>query len=129
MSVRILIDMNLSPDWAPVLQRHGWSAVHWSTVGDPRATDRTIMDWALANAHIVFTHDLDFGTMLALTHAKGPSVLQVRAQNVLPDHLESVVIAALKQHDGDLAAGALIVVDESACRVRVLPILPDNPKQ
>ncbi len=25
----------------PVLQRHGWAAVHCSTLGDPRATDRT----------------------------------------------------------------------------------------
>ena len=64
MSVNVLIDMNLSPDWVPVLQRHGWPAVHWSTVGDPRASDRTIMDWAVANGSIVFTHDLDFGTML-----------------------------------------------------------------
>jgi predicted nuclease of predicted toxin-antitoxin system len=122
MSVKVLIDMNLSPDWVPILLRHGWPAIHWSTVGDPRATDRTIMDWALANGHIVFTHDLDFGTMLALTHAAGPSVLQVRAQDVLPDHLEGVVIAALRQHDADLAAGALVVVDESKCRVRVLPL-------
>jgi predicted nuclease of predicted toxin-antitoxin system len=114
--------MNLSPDWVPVLQRHGWQAAHWSTVGDPRATDRTIMDWALANGYIVFTHDLDFGTMLALTHARGPSVLQVRADDVLPDRLETIVIAALRQHDADLAAGALVVVDETRYRVRVLPI-------
>ncbi len=122
MSVQVLIDMNLSPDWVAVLQRHGWSAVHWSTVGDPRATDRTILDWAVANGYIVFTHDLDFGTMLALTHAAGPSVLQVRGQDVLPDHLEDVVIAALRQHDADLASSSLVVVDENKCRVRVLPI-------
>jgi predicted nuclease of predicted toxin-antitoxin system len=122
MTVRILIDMNLSPEWVPVLQRHGWTAVHWATVGDPRATDRTIMDWAVANGYIVFTHDLDFGTTLALTHATGPSVLQVRAADVLPGHLEGVVIAALRQHDADLASGALVVVDESRYRIRVLPI-------
>ncbi len=121
MSVKVLIDMNLSPDWVPFLHGQGWSAVHWSTVGDPRATDRTIMDWAVANRHIVFTHDLDFGTALALTHAVGPSVLQVRGQDVLPDHLGSLVIAALRQHDADLASGALVVVDESKCRVRILP--------
>ena len=67
--------------------------------------DRTIMDWCVANGYIVFTHDLDFGTMLALTHAAGPSVLQVRAIDVLPDHLEGVVIGALKQHEADLASG------------------------
>jgi predicted nuclease of predicted toxin-antitoxin system len=122
MSVKIVIDMSLSPDWVSALHRHGWPAVHWSAVGDPRATDLTIRDWALANGHVIFTHDLDFGTILALTHASGPSVIQVRAQDVLPDHLEGVVIAALRQHDGDLAAGALVVVEESKCRVRVLPI-------
>ncbi len=60
--------------------------------------------------------------MLALTHATGPSVLKVRAEDVLPDHLEGVVVVALKQHDADLASGALIVVDERKSRVRVLPI-------
>jgi predicted nuclease of predicted toxin-antitoxin system len=122
MSIKILIDMNLSPDWATVLERHGWPSLHWSTAGNPRASDRTIMDWALANGYVVFTHDLDFGTMLALTHAGGPRVIQIRAQDVLPDHLEGIVIAALRQHDGDLASGALIVVDESRFRARVLPI-------
>jgi hypothetical protein len=32
------------------------------------------MAWARANGHVVFTHDLDFGTTLALTHAADPSV-------------------------------------------------------
>src|SRR5947209_937682 len=31
MSVKVLIDMNLSPDWVAVLQRHGWPAIHWGT--------------------------------------------------------------------------------------------------
>jgi predicted nuclease of predicted toxin-antitoxin system len=122
MSVRIVIDMNLSPNWAPLLQQHGWPAVHWSTVGDSRAADREIMVWALANEHVVFTHDLDFGTALALTHAAGPSVLQIRGQDVLSDHLGALVIAALRQHDSDLAAGALLVIDSNRCRIRILPL-------
>ncbi len=122
MRPALLIDMNLSPEWVATLQRHGWEAVHWSNVGNPRASDKDIMDWAVAHQHIVFTHDLDFGTMLALTHEAGPSVIQVRAENVLPDHLEGPVIAALNQHESDLSSGALVVVDESRSRVRVLPI-------
>lgn len=122
MSIQILIDMNLSPDWVPVLTAAGWPAVHWSSVGNQRASDRDIMDWALANHHVVFTHDLDFGTMLALTHSAGPSVLQVRGHDVLPDHMKLFVLAALQQHESDLAAGALVVVDERKRRVRILPI-------
>ncbi|HQG49063.1 MAG TPA: DUF5615 family PIN-like protein [Sedimentisphaerales bacterium] len=122
MSIKILIDMNLSPAWAQLLQDAGWSVTHWSTVGDSKATDRAIMEWAEANGYIVFTHDLDFGTILALTHKTGPSVLQVRGQDVLPDHMGNLVIAAIGQHESDLESGALVVVDESKNRVRILPI-------
>ena len=80
------------------------------------------MEWAAEQGHVVFTHDLDFGTMLALSYATGPSVLQVRAQDVLPDTLGNVVVTALNQHDADLASGALVVVTQSKTRVRVLPI-------
>ena len=80
------------------------------------------MEWAAEHGHVVFTHDLDFGTMLALSHATGPSVLQVRAQDVLPDTLGEVVAAALSQHNADLASGALVIVTQSNTRVRVLPI-------
>ena len=122
MMLKLLVDMNLSPEWAPALRKHGWQAVHWSTVGDARASDKDIMDWAVAHQYVVFTHDLDFGTMLALSHEAGPSVLQIRTEDTLPDHLEGSVIAALNQHEADLSTGALVVVDESRSRVRVLPI-------
>lgn len=122
MSVQLVIDMNLSPEWVTELTNHGWPAIHWSTVGDPAAEDAVIMAWALTNGYVVFSHDLDFGTMLALTHATGPSVLQVRGQNNLPEDIGPVVVAALRQHDAALAAGALVVVDLKKSRVRVLPL-------
>jgi predicted nuclease of predicted toxin-antitoxin system len=62
--MKILIDMNLTPLWVDVLARHGWQAIHWSTIGDPRAKDSEIMNWALANGYIIFTHDLGFGAIL-----------------------------------------------------------------
>lgn len=122
MSVQLVIDMNLSEEWVGELASQGWTAVHWSKVGDPSAEDTVIMAWASANGYVVFTHDLDYGTMLALTHAAGPSVLQVRGQYVLPEDIGPIVIAALRQHDAELAAGALVVVELKKCRVRVLPI-------
>lgn len=122
MTVKFVVDMNLSPEWVAELTEHGWPAVHWSTVGDPRAEDSAIMAWAIEAGHVVFTHDLDFGTALALTHAAGPSVLQVRTQNVLPEHMGPLVISAIRQHEDALARGALVVVEEKKSRVRVLPL-------
>jgi predicted nuclease of predicted toxin-antitoxin system len=122
MSLKLLVDMNLTPEWAAVFKRQGWSAIHWSELGDPRATDRVIMDWALANQYVIFTHDLDFGAMLAITQAAGPSIIQVRAQDVLPEHLEGIVVPVLRQYEPQLEAGALIVVDENKARLRILPL-------
>jgi predicted nuclease of predicted toxin-antitoxin system len=90
-------------------------------VGPANADDSTIMAWAKGAGYVVFTHDLDFGTILALTHAVGPSVLQIRTQDVLPDTAGAQVVAALAQHDAELAAGAIVVIDQARMRVRVLP--------
>jgi predicted nuclease of predicted toxin-antitoxin system len=122
MSLRIVVDMNLSVEWIPLLEQAGWTAVHWSAIGDPRADDATIMAWASAHGHAIFTHDLDFGTALALTHAGEPSVIQVRAQRVLPEHIGTMLLASLKQYERELAAGALVVVEPAKSRVRVLPL-------
>jgi predicted nuclease of predicted toxin-antitoxin system len=80
------------------------------------------MAWATENGLTVFTHDLDFGTALALTEATGPSVVQVRGPYVLPEDIGPIVIATLRQHDAALSAGALAVIDPAKVRVRLLPL-------
>jgi predicted nuclease of predicted toxin-antitoxin system len=104
-----------------LLEQAGWSAVHWSSVGAATAEDQELMTWARDHKHIVFTHDLDFGSALALTHASDPSVIQLRGQKVLPEHVGPLVTAALRQYEAELDAGALIVIEESINRVRILP--------
>jgi predicted nuclease of predicted toxin-antitoxin system len=120
--MKILLDMNLSPEWCDVLARHGWETVHWSAVGDPRAPDSTLMSWARAHGYVVLTHDLDFGTLLAVTRAEAPSVVQIRTQDVLPAHAERLFLGALRQFEQLLEGGALVVVEEARARARVLPL-------
>jgi predicted nuclease of predicted toxin-antitoxin system len=120
--MKILVDMNLSPEWVDALNQEGFEALHWSSVGKPDADDEEILEWCLRHDWIVFTNDLDFGHILALTQAGGPSVLQTRAQDLLPENLDQIVFAALRQNADALQAGALVVVDEGSLRVRILPI-------
>jgi predicted nuclease of predicted toxin-antitoxin system len=120
--VKLVVDMNLPPAWVPVLEAAGHTAVHWSAVGDPRATDTVVMGWARANGCVVFTHDLDFGALLAITAQVGPSVIQMRTNDVTPDAQAGNLLAALQRFAGPLADGALISLDEARARVRVLPI-------
>ena len=119
---RLLVDMNLSPGWIPLLLAAGHEAVHWSEVGDLRAPDTALMQWAMANGYAVFTHDLDFGTMLALNGADGPSVLQVRCLNVMPEAIGPLVLSVIRFYEAEIEQGALVVADERRERVRILPL-------
>jgi len=120
--MRILIDMNLSPEWVSVLGKAGWEAVHWSRIGQSDAPDHEIMRYARSKGYVIFTHDLDFGTILATTKADFPSVIQVRSQDVTPDHLGRLVISALHQFKKHLQDGALVTIDQKRLRARILPM-------
>jgi predicted nuclease of predicted toxin-antitoxin system len=120
--MKILVDMNLSPAWAEFLTEAGFQAMHWSTVGSPDASDVELMRWAAVNGHILMTADLDFGAILAATQGTAPSVLQVRSDVLTTRAIGAAVIAALHQTQEDLLAGALISVDASRSRLRILPL-------
>ena len=42
--MKIFIDMNLTSDWVGIFAKHGIRAVHWSSVGDPKAEDTELID-------------------------------------------------------------------------------------
>jgi predicted nuclease of predicted toxin-antitoxin system len=120
--MKILVDMNLSPLWIPFLGQHGFEAVHWSEVGAATARDEEIMDYARTGKFVIFTHDLDFGTLLATLRIGGPSVIQIRAQDVLPTAIGHQVVSSLKETRAHLDTGALVSIDPMQYRIRLLPI-------
>lgn len=106
--MKLLVDMNLSPTWCSLLEAEGWEAVHWSAVGNPAAPDNEVMHWARSNGQVVLTHDLDFSAILAATEATGPSVIQVRTQDVRPSSLGPRLIVWLRQYTTQLETGAIV---------------------
>ncbi len=120
--MRNLVDVNLSPAWVEALRGHGFDAVHWRDVGNLRAPDTEILRWANDAGRVVLTHDLDFGTLLALTAGSGPSTVQVRTQDVMPNAIAAMVVTAITMHAEALSRGALVTIDELRARVRMLPI-------
>jgi predicted nuclease of predicted toxin-antitoxin system len=121
--MKLLLDMNLSPELVPLLKEYGLTALHWSDIGWHSAPDSEIMAYARANEYIVFTHDLDFGAILAATNANCPSVIQIRTQNVTPEGLVLMVISAINQFKKHLEKGAIITIDQKKSRARILPLL------
>jgi len=99
--VKLLIDMNLSPRWVERVSAASLPAVHWSSVGRVDAPDAEIM---------------------AATHGTKPSVVQIRSENLSPTSIGDTLIAALQQMAPELAAGALLTIDPSQTRLRLLPL-------
>ncbi len=91
-------------------------------MGDIRAVDPLIMQYARDNGYIVFTHDLDFGAMLAATGASSPSVIQIRVQDVSPQSLAPRFFKVIDQFKPQLTQGALVIIDARKNRVRILPL-------
>ncbi len=120
--MKLVFDMNLTPNWVTWLSDRGIDAVHWDSIGEREAPDEEIMTWAASESRIVVTNDLDFGQILALTHAKGPSVVLIRGPKVLPSQVGDVVVRVFATYAQELEQGALIVIDEVRQRVRLLPL-------
>jgi predicted nuclease of predicted toxin-antitoxin system len=120
--VKLLVDMNLSPSWVDRLARHGFEAVHWSTIGAATAPDVEILVWANEHGFVLITNDLDFSAILAASAGASPSVVQIRTQDLLSDVVVSIVAKALDAHGEDIERGALLSIDEAGRRVRVLPL-------
>ncbi|MEM1326042.1 MAG: DUF5615 family PIN-like protein [Bacteroidota bacterium] len=120
----LLIDMNLSPSWVTFLADHQIESTHWSTIGAANAPDHEIMAYAKRENYIVFTHDLDFGTILAATNADAPSVIQLRTKDVSPEAMGELVCQTIKKYTPNLETGCLLTIDLYHSRVRILPIRP-----
>jgi predicted nuclease of predicted toxin-antitoxin system len=119
--MKFLIDMNLSPAWVRILSAKGYKSFHWSDVGPKNADDAIIFEYALDNGCTILTLDVDFGTLLALSHSKLPSVIQIRREDVDPLNLHAALFEILSTYSNEIEQGALIVLDEKKIRIRMLP--------
>jgi predicted nuclease of predicted toxin-antitoxin system len=124
--MKLLLDMNLSPRWVELLNKAGFEAVHWSTIGSGSAADVEIMTFARQEGYVVLTHDLDFGAILAATRGQKPSVVQLRSENLTIEVIGQLVIDALHEIATDLEEGALVTIDPGRTRVRVLPLIRND---
>jgi predicted nuclease of predicted toxin-antitoxin system len=92
------------------------------STGAATAPDVEIQKWANEQQFVVITNDLDFSSILADSAGATPSVVQIRAQDLLSDAVVSIGAHALEAHGEDIERGALLSIDEGGTRVRMLPL-------
>ena len=119
--MKILIDVNLAVRWAKMLSERGIEATHWTEIGSAHTPDTAIMSYARQNGYAIFTNDLDFSTLLALTRASEPSVIQIRAEDTRPEALLDRVAEIFVRLRANIEQGSLITIDPKKARLRILP--------
>jgi predicted nuclease of predicted toxin-antitoxin system len=112
----------MSPQWVQFLRDAGHQAEHWTSIGDTRATDREIADYAAQHGMVVITRDLDFGALLAASAATTPSVLQLRGPNQFPNKVGLKIIRLLDLASDSLESGAFVTTNWEKTRIRILPL-------
>jgi predicted nuclease of predicted toxin-antitoxin system len=77
--MKLLVDMNLSPHWAPFLEQRGFAAVHWSDLGAANAPDASSMALAFEKSsrldHVEDFRPTKGNDFYVGTHKRGCCVL------------------------------------------------------
>jgi predicted nuclease of predicted toxin-antitoxin system len=122
--VRFLVDENLSPLLADLLCVAGHDARHVRNLGMRGATDQAVMARAEKEQRVVVSADTDFGTLLARSGAKLPSVLLIRRLvGRRAAEQATIIMANLAAVSEDLDSGAVVVLTDDWVRIRRLPML------
>ena len=120
--MRFLADAGISPKTVEFLRRASHDVVHVRELAMQRANDRLVAERARADARIILTFDLDFGAVLALGVVDRPSVVIFRLSDERADAVNRRLEAVLSEQAAALGSGALVLVEDTRYRVRLLPI-------
>ena len=120
--MRFLADMGISPITVQFLVSLGYDAFRLSEQGLHRMPDPDILQMARDEGRILFTHDLDFGDILAASGDRSPSVIIFRLHSMRPDAVNMYLTRVIYEFEDSLDDGAIISVTEGQIRCRQLPI-------
>ncbi|MCC5670271.1 DUF5615 family PIN-like protein [Nostoc sp. CHAB 5784] len=120
--IRLLADMNISPQTVAGLQGEGWDIIRVSDVLPATTFDLEILEFARQENRVVVTQDLDFSMLLALRGYNQPSLVTLRLSLTDPDIITKRLMNTIPQVEQILREGGAVTIEDATVRTRRLPI-------
>jgi predicted nuclease of predicted toxin-antitoxin system len=120
--MRFLGDMCIDARIVKWLRKNQHDATHLRDQGLHRMPNGEIFDKAIREDRIVITFDLDFGEIAALTQGRKASVIVFRLKNTRTPYVIKRLSSVIDTFAGALEKGAIVIVEDTRCRVRYFPI-------
>lgn len=120
--MKFLADMGIAQSTINWLKANGYDSVHLRDKGLQSISDTEIVKIAKKEERVILTCDLDFGDLMAASQEICPSVIIFRLDDEKPKNVNKRLAQILKESFHALEKGAIISVEESRHRVRLLPI-------
>ena len=121
--MKFLLDMPVSMALLDVLENFGHKGVHAHQIGKDRASDKELLEIARQEDRIVITADLDFPRLLALSSARGPSLILFRGGNYSDAEMCDLLERVLRQVASEALESSICVVDKKRIRLTQLPLI------
>ncbi len=120
--MKFLADVNISRLVVERLRSEGYSVARVSEIMDPRTPDQEIISEARRRGAVVISFDQDFGAILAVSGATGPSLVNLRVTYTDVERVATAIATVARMTETDLLAGAVVTLDDVGVRVHRLPL-------
>ena len=121
-NLRLLANMNISPETVTALQKMGVDIVRVSQILPATSPDVEVPDLARRDKRVLVTQDLDFSALLALGGFDSPSLITMQLTVSDPKAITQKLLEVLPKIQDMLVKGCAVSVDDNSFRIRWLPI-------
>lgn len=120
--MKFLLDLGIAPTLGTLLEADGHTFRYVANQYKTTISDKEILEIARQHGEVVITHDLDFGTLLAFSGQRFPSVILFRIHHINAQVFYDLITQNWDVMERALSLGAFVVIDSASIRIRQLPI-------
>jgi predicted nuclease of predicted toxin-antitoxin system len=114
--MRLYLDQCLRVEVSEILRAEGFDVIRASEVGQSRADDFEILQYAIAEKRILITLDDHFGNWVILPLREHPGVIRLKVHPTTAENAVNLLLPFLRKHGQIDFQNQLVILSENKSR-------------